>query len=44
VGGCGHPGRQSPRGGKINILNEKIRLFALKNFKLLINTNRKFNK
>jgi hypothetical protein len=26
----GHPNRQSPRGGKINILNEKARFFVLK--------------
>jgi len=28
----GHPGRQCPRGGKINILNKNIDFFALNKF------------
>lgn len=32
---CGRPGRQSPRGGKMNILNKKLDLLYTKNVKLL---------
>jgi hypothetical protein len=40
----GHPGRQCPRGGKINILNKNIDYFALNKF-LNIETNKgKYNK
>jgi len=30
---CGHPGRQSPEGGKINVLNEKFSFSGLQIFK-----------
>ena len=32
---CGRPGQQSPRGGKMNILNKKLDLLHSKNVKLL---------